>query len=75
MTHHGWNGGPRPVAGKEPSPLEPGQERRWLTAIARETRTQALARARATMPWGLTVVGAPTLARGRWVFAITTEAT
>ena len=69
-----WNSGPRPVPGKEPPALKDGQERRWLKARTQETRGQALARARETMPWGAAAVGEPTLGLGQWVFTITARA-
>lgn len=64
----------RPVACSPPPDLGPGQERRWLAARPRESRDEALARARRTMPWGKDAIGAPTFTRGRWTFTVNVRA-
>ncbi len=52
-----------------PPLLNPG-ERHWkLRQGHAETVDEAIARARATMPWGKKIRGKPGLCRGVWMFA------
>ena len=60
----------RPPALQEPLPLQPGQARRWLGLRDRESRDEALTRARLTMPWGPRAVGVPIRGARQWVFTI-----
>lgn len=51
-------------------PLEPGQARRWMTALPRESSSEAIKRARATMKWGKSIVHRPTSSKGYWLFTV-----
>lgn len=58
-----------PVASGQ-DPLEPGQARRWLKALPKESRAEAMQRAKKTMPWGKSIVRPPTSCKNLWTFTV-----
>lgn len=61
---------PRPYAGSEMPPLEPGQERRYMIANHKEDTPEAVARAKRTHAWAFLAVGKPWRVGKWWVFTI-----